>query len=101
MVRILGLQRAHQNFKFRKTEQILETRVLQKKWPARKSAADTPLKPFKGRRTPLQQRKDTSDLIVGMVGMSKGFCAAAGASQALERRAGLARQSIVDTEQTD
>src|ERR1700738_4232784 len=54
MVRILGLQRTHQDIKFRKTGQILETKVFQKKRPACKSAADTSLKPFKGRPTPLQ-----------------------------------------------
>ena len=40
MVRILGLQRAHQGVKFREASQILEASVFQKKWPASKPVID-------------------------------------------------------------
>jgi hypothetical protein len=45
--------------------------VFQEKWPACKSAADTPLKPGKGSFTPPQQGENASDLIIGMVSVPK------------------------------
>jgi hypothetical protein len=101
MVRILGLQRAHQDFKFRETAQILETGVFHKKGPARESGADAPLKPFKSLGWPPQYGENTGDLVISMVGMPKGFWAGAGPSEALERPFGVTRQGVDDTEQTD
>src|ERR1700733_4787382 len=101
MVGILRLQRAHQDFKFRETAQILETRVFHKKRPARESGADAPLKPLKSLGRPLQNRENTGDLIASMVRVPKGFWAGAGPSEALKRPFGVARQGIEDTEQTD
>ena len=84
MVRILGLQGAYEGVKFREASQILEASVFQKKWPARKSVIDSAFKPFKSYVTPAQQRKDASDLIVGVVGMPEGFGATAGVSHTLQ-----------------
>jgi hypothetical protein len=67
MFRILGLQRAHQELKLGKPAQTLETTVLQEKRPARKSAADAPLKPLKSSFASPHQGENASDLIIGMV----------------------------------
>src|SRR4029077_3085627 len=88
-------------FKFRKSLQTLETIVLQKKGPARKSARDAPFKPFKRYFTPPQQRRDARNLVVGMVRMSERFCRAAGASHALKGQFGFAGQRPIDAKQTD
>src|ERR1700675_4835964 len=101
MVRILGLQRAHQHFKFRETTQILETRVFDKKGPARKSGANAPLKPCKGFGWPPQYGENTGDLIIGMVGMPKGFWAGTGPREALERPFRVIRHGVEDPEQTE
>ena len=73
MVRILDLQRAHQDFKFGEASQILEARVFHEKRPARESGAHAALQPFKGWGGLLQHGEDTCDLIVGMVRMSERF----------------------------
>jgi len=101
MVRILGLQRAHQGFKFRETAQILKARVLREKRPARESGADASLQPFKGLSWAAQYGEDTRDLIIGMVGMPKGFWAGAGPTEALKRPFGIIRQRVEETEQAD
>ena len=93
--RILGLQRAHQSLKFRKTSKPLETSVFEKERPAGKSAADASFQPLKRRSTPPQQREYAGDLIIGVVSMSEGFCGAAGASHALERLFRVSRQRPV------
>lgn len=71
MVGILGLKRAHQEFKLRKPMQNTEARIFQEKWPACESAADTPLKPLERGVAPADQRENTSDLIIGMVCVPK------------------------------
>jgi hypothetical protein len=101
MVRILRLQRTHQDFKLRKTAQILETRVFHKKRPARESSADASLKPFKRLGWPPQYGENTGDLIIGMVGVSKRFWAGAGPSQALQCAFVFTRQGVKEAEQTD
>src|SRR5271165_5395238 len=99
MVRIFGLQGAHQDLEFRKTAHTLQANVPHEKWPARKSAADALFKPLKGQRTAAQQRIDASDLIVGMVGVPEGFGATAGASHTLQRLFSAPRQGPIDTQQ--
>jgi hypothetical protein len=71
MVGILGLQRAHQEFKLGKPAETLETRVFQEKGPARESSADTPLKPLKGGFASFYQGENASDLIIRMVRVPK------------------------------
>src|SRR4051794_9272079 len=80
MVGILGLQRTHQDLKARKLAYIFETRVLQKKRPARESASDTSLQPIERRFSPSQQGKNATDLVVAVMRVSKGFwvCACLG-----------------------
>src|SRR5579872_2238799 len=101
MVRILGLQGTYQSVKFRETSQILQANVFQKKWPARKSVIDSTFKPFKSHVASVQQRKDASDLIVGVVGVPEGFCATAGASHACQCLFRLPQLGRVDTQQAD
>jgi hypothetical protein len=48
MIRILGLQRAHQQLKLAQPMQVLQTMVFQEKWPAGEPAADASLQPGKG-----------------------------------------------------
>jgi hypothetical protein len=71
MVGILALQRAHQEFKLWKPVQTLETAVFQKKRPARESAADTPLKPFKSSFESPNQGENARDLTIGVVRVPK------------------------------
>jgi len=52
MVRIPGLQRAHQSLEFRQASQILEANIFQEKRPARESSVDAPLQPLKGHIMP-------------------------------------------------
>src|SRR5882672_7694209 len=73
MIGILGLQRAHQDFKRRKLTQIFEVRVLQKKRPARESTANTSLQPLEGSFASSQQGKYAGNLMVSVVRMSEGF----------------------------
>jgi hypothetical protein len=47
MIRILGLQGTHQQFKLRKSMQVLETMVFQEERPAGETGADAPLQPLK------------------------------------------------------
>jgi hypothetical protein len=101
MVRILRLQRTHQDFRFGKTAQLLETSVFHKKRPARESGTDTRLQPFKSRFWAPQQRENASDLIVGVVSMSEGLCARASPSQTLQSGFNLSSQSIKHTLKTD
>src|SRR6516164_796423 len=101
MLWVLGLQGTHQNLKFRKTPQILKAIIFQEEWPARESAADAAFKPFEGCLTSAQQRSDASELIVGMVGVSKRLWDAAGVSYALKSLFSLPHQSPIDAQQTD
>jgi len=71
MVRILGLQRAHQEFKLGKPTQTLEATVFQEKGPACESSADAPLKPLESSFTSAYQGENASDLIIGMVRVPK------------------------------
>ena len=73
MVRVLGLQRAHQEFELRQPVQTLKTRIFPEKRPTRESSADTALKPFKGGFVSSRQGENASDLIIGMVSVAKGF----------------------------
>src|SRR6516164_1996276 len=101
MVWILRLQRTHQNLEFGKALHILKAIIFQEEWPARKSAADTPFKPFESWLTPAQQRKDAGELIVGMVGVSKRLCRVAGARHTLQSLFNLPHRGPIDTQQTD
>ena len=85
MVRIFGLQRTDQNFKFGKISQILETGIFHKKRPARETRADAAFEPFEGRRGPTQDGQDAGNLIVGVVSVAKGFWDGAGARDAVHR----------------
>ena len=85
MVGILGLQRAHQDLKPRKFAEIFEAKVLQKERPARESAANTSLQPIERGLSPPQQGKNTSDLIVAVVRMPKGFWVCTSLGQAVQR----------------
>jgi len=71
MVRIFGLERAHQEFELGKPAQTLEARVFQEKGPAPESSTDTPLKPLESSVASAYQRENASDLIIGMVRVPK------------------------------
>ena len=87
MVRILGLQRAHQNIKRRKLAQVFEVRVFQEKRPACETATDTSLQPLKRSFTALQHCKYAGDLIVAVVRMPKGFWARTSRRHTVQRLA--------------
>ena len=97
MVGILGLQRAHQHLKPRKFAEILETRVLQKKGPARESAANTALQPTERGLLPPQQGKNATDLIVAVVRMSKGLWICTSLGQTAQRLSVIPGQRVKDT----
>src|SRR4030095_12398069 len=94
MVGILGLQRAHQNIKCRKLAEIFEVRVLQEKRPACEAVADTSLQPLKRSFTSPQQGKNGCELIITVVGMSKGFWARTSLGQTVERLSVFPRQRV-------
>jgi hypothetical protein len=71
MVGISGLQRTHQEFELGKYAQSFETRVIQEKWPACESGADTALKPLKSDFASSCESENASDLIVSVMGMPK------------------------------
>jgi hypothetical protein len=101
MVGILGLQRAHQYLKRRKFAEIFKARVLQKKRPARESAANTSLQPIERVFSPPQQGKNTSDLIVAVVRMPKGFWVCTSLGQAVECLSVFPRHCVINALQTD
>ena len=71
MVRILGLQRTHQQLKLRQSMQVLETVVFQEEGPTGKTGADASLQPLKSRLALSRKRKNAGDLVVSVVGVTK------------------------------
>src|SRR5271157_1507043 len=96
MVGILGLQRAYQYLKLRKFAEILEARVLQKKRPARESAANTALQPIERGFSPPQQGKNASDLIVVVMRMPKRLWVRTSLGQAAQRLSIIPGQRVKD-----
>ena len=96
IVGILGLQRAHQDLKTWKLAQIFEARVLQKKRPARESAANTSLQPIERGFSPSQQGKNASDLVVTVMRMPKGFWVCTCLGYTVQRLSIIPRQRVKD-----
>ena len=71
MIRILGLQGTHQQFKLGQPMQVLETVVFQEERPAGEPVADASLQPGKGIFALSRQSQNTSDLILGVVRVAK------------------------------
>ena len=71
MIRILRLQRAHQQIKFGQAMQVLWTVVFQEERPARETVADASLQPGKSLLMLAGQCKHAGDLIIGAVRMPK------------------------------
>ena len=71
VVRVSGLQRTHQQFKFGEATQIPQARVFHEKRPARETGADAAFEPCKRFRRPFQQGENAGDLIISMVRVAK------------------------------
>lgn len=94
MVRIFGLQGSDQKFELRKAVQTRKARIFQEERPAGEAGADAPFKPFKGSFAPPRQRERASDLIVGMVCVSKGFWTRAGSGYRIDCCVSVPHQSM-------
>src|ERR1700740_2065573 len=101
MVRVSGLQGADQNLKFRKLAQTLQTGILQKEWPTREPSADAALQPLESSLTPPEQPKNTGNLIVSVVRVSKRLWDRASLGHAFERGSLLPGECAINALQTD
>src|ERR1700758_5155023 len=97
MIRVFGLQRGDQEFKLRKAAQTCKGRILQEERPAGEPSADAPLKPLKGSFAPSRQSESASDLIIRMVGMSKGFRTRTGSGHTSDGCFSVPHQGIEQT----
>jgi hypothetical protein len=84
MIGIFCLQRADQDVEGGELTQILEEGVAKKKGPAGEAGADTSLKPFEGGVAAFEERKDTGELIVAVVGVAERFGYGASSGEAIQ-----------------
>src|SRR5215468_7464044 len=84
MIGILRLERTYQELKFGKLTKIFKAGIFQEKRPARETTTDAALKPFKANFRLPCERKNASNLVIGVVGVPKGLRTRTGFGYALE-----------------
>ena len=84
MVRILGLQRTHQQFKARIAAQVLQAEVAAEEGPAGKAGIHAAFQPLEGQVAAANQGMDAGNLVMSVVGVAEGPGILAGPAHALQ-----------------
>lgn len=100
VVWVPGLQGTDEHLECWESTQVLETGVAEEEGPAGESGADAALEPLEGDDRLLEQGESAGDLVVDVVGVTKGLRACAGLGDGPEGALGLASQSEEDALKT-
>src|SRR5271154_4528722 len=97
MVRVFGLQSSDQKFELGKAAQTRKARIFQEEGPAGEPRADAPLQPLKSSFAPSRQGEGASDLMIGVVCVSKGFWTRTGSGHTIDCCLSVSHQGMEQT----